>query len=96
MLEMYSRMIDQPGYRVLFSQRALKDINKLTPKLRTKLKDIVMNRLAIEPDGGKHLVGDLKGYLSIRLTYQDRLVYRIDETEKTVYIVRARSHYDLK
>ena len=89
-------MTEKPVYRVLFSQRALKDIDKLTPKLRAKLKDIVQNRLATEPHGGKHLVGDLKGYLSIRLTHQDRVVYRIDEAEKTVYIVRARSHYDLK
>ena len=89
-------MTDQPGYRVLFSQRALKDVNKLTPKLRAKLKDIVQNRLAAVPYEGKHLVGDLKGYLSIRLTYQDRIVYRIDEAEKQVYIVRARTHYDLK
>jgi mRNA-degrading endonuclease RelE of RelBE toxin-antitoxin system len=81
---------------VVFARRALKDLDKLTPKLRSKLKDIVQNRLAIEPHGGKRLVGDLKGYLSVRLTYQDRIVYRIDEDDNTVYVVRARSHYDLK
>jgi mRNA-degrading endonuclease RelE of RelBE toxin-antitoxin system len=89
-------MIDQVRYRVLFSKRALKDIEKLTPKLRNKLKDIVRNRLATEPHGGKHLVGNLQGYLSIRLTHRDRIVYRINENEKTVYIARTRSHYDLK
>jgi len=89
-------MTEKTSYRVVFSHRAVKDIDKLTPKLRSKLKDIVRHRLSIEPKGGKHLVGDLKGYLSIRLTYQDRIVYRIDEEIMTVYIVRARSHYDLK
>lgn len=90
-----SEMTDKPEYRVVFAHRAIKDIDKLTSKLRNKLKDIVQNRLAFEPHGGKHLVGDLKGYLSIRLTHRDRIVYRIDEAEKTVYIVRARSHSDL-
>jgi len=89
-------MTDGPVYRVLFSKRALKDIEKLTPKLRNKLKDIVRNRLVTEPQGGKYLVGNLRGYLSIRLTHRDRIVYRIDENEKTVLIARARSHYDLK
>ena len=88
-------MTDDPRYRVVFSHRALKDIDKLTPKLRTKLKDIVLNRLETVPHEGKHLVGDLKGYLSLRLTHRDRIVYRIDEEEKTVFIVRARTHYDL-
>ena len=89
-------MIEQPGYRVVLSQRALKDIDKLTPKLRAKFKDIVQNRLSSAPHGGKRLVGDLKGYLSIRLTHRDRIVYRIVEVEKTVFIVRARTHYDMK
>lgn len=89
-------MTDRPVYRVVFSQRALKDIDQLTPKFRSKLKDIVQYRLSSAPHGGKHLVGDLKGYLSVRLTLRDRIVYRIDEGERVVHIVRARTHYDLK
>ena len=89
-------MNDKRVYRVVFSQRAAKDLAKLTPKLWAKVKDIVSNRLAVEPRGGKHLVGDLRNYLSIRLTYRDRIVYRIDEEAEIVYVVRARSHYDLK
>lgn len=96
MLQTSSRMSKKKNYRVVFSHRAVKDIDKLTPKLQSKLSDIVGNRLSDEPHGGKRLVGDLKGYHSIRLTYQDRIVYRIDEEKRTVFVVRARSHYDLK
>jgi mRNA-degrading endonuclease RelE of RelBE toxin-antitoxin system len=48
-------------YRVRFTRQAEKDISKLSPKLRAKLKDIVRNRLALEPYSGKPLVGPLKG-----------------------------------
>lgn len=79
-------------YRVRFTRQAEKDIAKLTEKLRAKLKDIVRNRLAVDPHSGKPLVGPLKGYWSARLTYQDRIVYRIDDDELVVIVVRARTH----
>ena len=80
-------------YRVRFTRQAEKDIAKLSPKLRTKLKDIVRNRLALEPYSGKPLVGPLKGYYSVRLSYQDRVVYSIHDDELTVIVIRARTHY---
>ena len=79
-------------YRVRFTRQAEKDIAKLSPKLRTKLKDIVRNRLALEPYSGKPLVGPLKGYYSVRLSYQDRVVYSIHDDELTVIVIRARTH----
>jgi len=81
------------NYEVRFSRQAEKDIRKLTPKLRNKLKDILRNRLATEPYSGKALVGDLKGYYSVRLSYQDRIVYSIEDRELVVYVIRARTHY---
>ena len=80
-------------YRVRFTRQAEKDIAKLSPKLRAKLKDIVRNRLAQEPYSGKPLVGPLKGYYSVRLSYQDRVVYSIQDDELTVIVIRARTHY---
>ena len=80
-------------YRVRFTRQAEKDIAKLSPKLRTKLKDIVRNRLALQPYSGKPLVGPLKGYYSVRLSYQDRIVYSIYNDEFTVIVIRARTHY---
>lgn len=80
-------------YRVRFTRQAEKDIEKLTAKLRTKLKDIVRNRLAVDPYSGKPLVGPLKGYYSVRLSYQDRIVYAIHDDELVVMVLRARTHY---
>jgi Txe/YoeB family toxin of toxin-antitoxin system len=80
-------------YRVRFTRQAEKDIEKLTATLRTKLKDIIRNRLAIDPYSGKPLVGPLKGYYSVRLSYQDRIVYAIHDDELVVMVLRARTHY---
>lgn len=81
------------SYNVLFSKQAHKDIKKLTPKLREKAKEIIRNQIAINPYCGKVLVGDLKGYYSVRLTYSDRIVYSIDDDQVIVFILRARTHY---
>jgi len=42
---------------------------------------------------GKPLLGSLKGYYSVRLSYQDRIVYRIEEEQCIVLVVRAKTHY---
>ena len=81
------------SYRVRLTRQAQKDIAKLTPKLRAKLKDIIRRRLAVDPYSGKPLVGALKGYYSLRLSYQDRIVYRINDDELIVIVLRARTHY---
>jgi Txe/YoeB family toxin of toxin-antitoxin system len=80
-------------YRVEVSRRAQKDIDTLTPKLKKKLLDILLNRIAVNPYDGKRLVGDLKGKWSVRLTHKDRIVYTIDEENDIVYVLRARTHY---
>jgi len=81
------------SYRVRFARQAEKDIAKLDQKLRAKLKEIVRNRLAVAPYSGKPLMGPLKGFWSVRLSYQDRVVYRIDDDELLVVVLRARTHY---
>ncbi len=86
-------MTEPACYRVRFTRQAEKDIAKLTDKLRAKLKDIVCNRLAVDPHSGKPLTGPLKGYWSMRLSYQDRIVYSIQQDELVVMVVRARTHY---
>ncbi len=87
-------MNDTPGYRIEITNRAVKDIETLTPKLKRKLRDILVNRIAANPFDGKKLVGDLAGYRSVRLTHKDRIVYKIVDATRTVYILRARTHYD--
>lgn len=76
-------------YQIAFTRQAQKDI----AKLKTKLKDILRNKIAIVPQADKPLLGDLSGYYSVRLSFQDRIVYRIEDERCVVLIVRAKSHY---
>ncbi len=80
-------------YEIRFTKEALKDVKKLTPRLKAKLKDILENQVSQEPHSGKKLVGQLKDFYSIRLTFQDRIVYSIDEENQMVYIHRTKTHY---
>jgi Txe/YoeB family toxin of toxin-antitoxin system len=80
-------------YAIRFTKQAAKDVKQLTPKLRQKLKEILRNRVAVDPYVGKPLVGELKGYYSVRLSYRDRIVYSIHDIELVVVVIRARTHY---
>ncbi|HEY9702487.1 MAG TPA: type II toxin-antitoxin system RelE/ParE family toxin [Allocoleopsis sp.] len=80
-------------YKIVFSQKAGKDIAKLTPQQKDKLKIILQQILSINPYIGKPLKGDLKGLYSYRLNIKDRIVYEIIPSEQTILIIRARSHY---
>ena len=78
---------------VRFTKQAKKDVESLTPKLKAKLRDILVEVLAPNPYEGKKLLGDLAGSYSYRLTYKDRIVYSLDEEHRIIYIERARTHY---
>jgi Txe/YoeB family toxin of Txe-Axe toxin-antitoxin module len=80
-------------YKVEFTKQAQKDISKLPPKLKSKLASILRNKISVAPESGKALVGDLKGYFSVRLSFQDRIVYRIENDRCVVVVIRARTHY---
>jgi mRNA interferase RelE/StbE len=80
-------------YEIRITKQAKKDIDKLTPKLKQKLRDVLIEIIAENPYEGKKLLGDLEGSYSYRLSYKDRIVYSIDEKKKIVYIERSRTHY---
>lgn len=80
-------------YEVRFTREAAKDARKLSPKLRKKLRDILVEVAAKDPHSGKRLVGDLRGFYSLRLTLKDRIVYTVDDEQRIVYVHRARTHY---
>jgi mRNA-degrading endonuclease RelE of RelBE toxin-antitoxin system len=82
-----------PPHEIRLTKEAVKDLKKLSPRLKKKLREILENRIASEPDSGKKLVGDLEGYYSVRLTYQDRILYTVDEEQKVVFVHRCRTHY---
>ncbi len=81
------------NYEVRITKQAFKDIKELSPKMKAKLKSILIEILTNTPYEGKKLIGNLSGNYSIRLNLQDRIVYSIDEDNKIVYVKRARTHY---
>lgn len=78
---------------IRFTRQAKKDVDLLPPKLKDKLRDILLEVIAVDPYEGKKLLGDLSGSYSYRLTYKDRIVYSLDEARRVIYIERARTHY---
>ncbi|NEO03062.1 MAG: type II toxin-antitoxin system mRNA interferase toxin, RelE/StbE family [Moorea sp. SIO1F2] len=80
-------------YEVRFTKEAKKDVAKLTPKLKQKLKTMIQDTISINPYAGKKLVGNLAGFFSMRLSYKDRIIYTIDNEQKLIYIHRAKTHY---
>ncbi len=81
------------SFEVRITRQAKKDIEKLAPKQKARLRDILLNVLAVDPYAGKKLLGDLSGSYSLRLNFKDRIVYSIDGSKKIVYIERSRTHY---
>lgn len=81
------------SYEIRVTRQAAKDIETLSPKLKAKLRDILINLIAENPYQGKKLLGDLAGSYSLRLNLKDRILYSIDDEAKVVYIERARTHY---
>ncbi|MDJ0560579.1 MAG: type II toxin-antitoxin system YoeB family toxin [Dolichospermum sp.] len=46
----------------------------------------------MNPYIGKSLKGDLEGLYSYRLNRKDRLLYEIYEDDKTILIIRTKTH----
>ena len=83
----------RPRFEVRITRRAEKDIEKLSPNLKRKLRDILTEVVSADPFQGKKLIGSLRGSYSYRLNFQDRIVYSIDLKRRVVYIERAKTHY---
>lgn len=81
------------SWEIRFTKQAKKDVDILTPKLKQKLYDILVNKVAVDPLSGKRLLGDLAGSYSVRLTYKDRIIYSLDEEKRIIFIERSRTHY---
>jgi mRNA interferase RelE/StbE len=81
------------SFEIRFTKEAAKDIKKLSPRLKQKLRETLLAGVAADPFSGKKLVGDLQGFYSVRLTHKDRIVYSVDAATRTVFVHRARTHY---
>ena len=86
------------GYKILFSKVALKDKIKLKnsglDKGCRKILDKMMEDLFWYPPSYEELAGDLKGYYSRRINRQHRIIYRVSEEEKEIYIIRMWTPYE--
>ena len=51
-------------WEIRFAKQARKDVDQLPPKLREKLRAILVEVLAVNPYEGKRLLGDLAGSYS--------------------------------
>lgn len=87
------------NYEVLLLKRAKKDTEKI--KKYSVLKNTVDKLLNLlkenpyqNPPSYEKLQGDLLGYYSRRINRQHRLVYKIDEKNKKIYIFSMWTHYE--
>jgi len=84
-------------YRILFHRKALKDIQHLKEaglaEKAKRLVEILKQNPFQNPPPYEKLVGDLKGYYSRRINIQHRIWYSVDESTKTVRIIRMWTHY---
>ena len=82
-------------YRVLLSDRAVKDLELLKRANLSKKAKQIVDSLKENPYclPYEKLVGNLKGLYSKRINIQHRLVYLIDDVNKVVLITSMWSHY---
>ena len=86
------------NYKIIFSKLADKDKKLLkqaglVDKVITLL-DIIENNPYETPPTYEKLRGNLEGLCSRRISLQHRLVYKVDEEKKEIFVVRMWSHYD--
>ena len=85
-------------YKVIFSKLADADKKLLKQagldKKTKNLLDIISDNPYEAPPTYEKLKGNLDGLLSRRISLQHRLVYKVYEDTKEVFVVRMWSHYD--
>jgi Txe/YoeB family toxin of toxin-antitoxin system len=86
------------AWQLHFSKAARKDAAKLQrSRLRTKadaLLDILERDPFETPPPYEKLVGELEGFFSRRINIQHRLVYRVDQKARRVFVERMWTHYE--
>ena len=85
-------------WKLVYTRQAQKDARKLAssglkPKAQGLLALIAEDPYRRPPPFEK-LVGDLKGAYSRRINRQHRLVYEVNDTERTVRVLRMWTHYE--
>ena len=85
-------------YSIFYTKDAQKAISKLKAahldEKAKKLIDIIRANPYQNPPPYEKLVGDLGGAYSRRINIQHRLVYEVDDNNKTIKILSMWTHYD--
>jgi Txe/YoeB family toxin of toxin-antitoxin system len=83
---------------VVFAKHAQKDAQKLAAGgLKAKAREllaVIQENPFQNPPPYEKLVGDLSGAFSRRINIQHRLVYEVLQDQKTIKVLRMRSHYE--
>lgn len=82
-------------YRILMHKDVEKDWNHIKQYLK-KANEIINNTPNFPdniPPKNDILHGDLKGWISQRVSHKDRVVYRKESKERTIYIATVCDHY---
>ena len=87
------------NYKIVITKAAQKDKAKIKtlPALRNKvdiLLEILKNNPYKTPPPYEKLIGDFSSCYSRRINRQHRLVYMVDEAQKTVKIIAMWTHYE--
>lgn len=86
-------------YNIYFSKYALKDKKKLKnsglENAAKQIFNIMMENPFAYPPSYEKLVGNYEGLYSRRINRQHRIVYKVNETKKEIYIYRMWTHYDI-
>jgi len=84
-------------YELIFHKRVEKQEDELRSEKSAyaKLK-LLYEILEIDPFQPPYekLVGNLLGFCSRRINIKHRLVYKVDEENKVVYVASVRKHYE--
>ena len=85
-------------YTILFSKTAEKDLLKLKNAKLSKVAQQLIDLMCIDPfiypPKYEKLVGDYTGFYSRRINRQHRIIYKVNDNKKEVYIIRMWTHYE--
>ena len=86
------------NYTIIFSKQAVKDQKLLASAgLENKAKEI-LNIMTQDPFGYppsyEKLIGELRDHYSRRINIQHRIIYKVNEDKKEIYILRMWTHYE--
>lgn len=86
------------AWQIVFTKQAQADAKYLVSaglkeKAQTIL-DVISKNPFQNPPPYEKLVGDLNGFYSRRVTIQHRVVYQVYKKERTVKVIRMKTHYE--